>query len=88
MPIAKGTRLNPNGRPKGSVNITTFEKRGLIDYIKEEGKDKFLQELNTLSGIEYCKVYKDVIEIAFPKQARVIQQTEHSGDINITWKQS
>ena len=71
MTIAKGQVLNPKGRPKGSVNISTLEKRGLVEYIKEEGKDRFLEELNTLEGREYCDQYTKVIEIAFPKQARV-----------------
>ena len=68
--IEKGTVLNPKGRPKGSVNISTLEKRGLVEYIKNEGADRFLLELGTLEGEKYCKIYKDVIEIAFPKLAR------------------
>jgi hypothetical protein len=81
MTIVKGQRLNPKGRPKGSVNITTLEKRGLIDFIKEEGKDQFLEELKTLKGMDYCKIFKDVIEIAFPKQARV--DTNITGEVQI-----
>lgn len=74
MGFEKGNKLG-RGRPKGSVGIATLEKRGLVEFIKEEGKDQFLRELQTLEGKDYCKIYKDVIEIAFPKQARV----EHTG---------
>lgn len=83
MTLKKGQVLNPKGRPKGSVSIATHEKRGLIDFIKEEGKDRFLQELNTLEGKDYCKIYKDVIEIAFPKQARTELTGKDGGDLNI-----
>ena len=86
MTIKKGQILNPKGRPKGSVNIATFEKRGLIDFIKEEGKDQFLIELQTLKGKDYCKIYKDVIEIAFPKQARVETQTKIDADVKFSWE--
>jgi hypothetical protein len=74
----KGNKLSP-GRPAGSVNMATLERRGLIEFLKEEGKDKFLQEMQTLKGKEYCKIYKGVIEIAFPKLARV--ETKVEGEI-------
>lgn len=76
MPFTKGNK-HGNGRPKGSKNIETIEKRNLIGYIKEQGVEKFLQELETLEGKEYCKIYKDIVELAFPKLSR----TELSGDL-------
>lgn len=81
----KGNTLGKGGRPKGSVNVATMEKRGLINFIKEEGKDKFLQEMMTLEGKDYCKIYKDVIEIAFPKQARVENTGEIKHDVKFQW---
>lgn len=87
MTFQKNNKLG-KGRKKGSVNFVTLEKRGLIEYLKEEGKDRFLLELQTLEGKDYCDQFTRVIEIAFPKQARVEQRIE--GDINHTfgWKRT
>ena len=86
MGFQKGNKLG-QGRPTGSKNIATMEKRGLIEYLKEEGKDKFLTELNTLDGKDYCDQFTKVIEIAFPKQARVEQKTELSGEVTYNWNE-
>ncbi len=85
MTFQKGHKLG-KGRPKGSKNIATFEKRGLINYLKEEGKDRFLQELSTLEGKEYCDQYTKVIEIAFPKQARVENTGEVDHNVTFGWQ--
>jgi trans-aconitate methyltransferase len=69
MPFQKGNKLG-KGRGKGVRNIATIEKQCLIDYLKDEGAEKFLQELNTLDGEKYCKIYKDIVELAYPKLAR------------------
>ena len=58
MAFEKGNKLG-TGRPKGAVNITSHEKRQLIDHIKMEGADKFIEEMMTLKGIEYCKIFID-----------------------------
>lgn len=86
MAFKKGQSGNPSGRKKGSKNMATMEKRGLINYLKEEGADRFLQELNTLEGKEYCKIYKDVIEIAFPKQARIENTGEVDHNVTFGWQ--
>lgn len=58
------------GRKKGQPNFATLEKKGLIEFLKEEGKDKFIRELNTLEGKEYCQAFIPVVELAFPKLSR------------------
>lgn len=80
--MAKGFQkgnLHGKGRPVGSKNFATLEKRGLIDYLKNEGADKFIQELHTLEGKEFCSAYIPVIEIAFPKQSRVDMDVKSDG---------
>jgi len=84
MPFQKGHSLG-KGRPIGSKNIATMEKRGLIEYLKEEGKDQFLRELQTLEGKDYCDQFTKVIEIAFPKQARVENTGEIKHDVKFAW---
>jgi len=82
MPFQKGGK-KMGGRAKGTPNFASIEKRGLIEFIKEEGKDQFLRELATLEGKDYCKIYKDVIEIAFPKLQRTELTGKDGGDLNI-----
>lgn len=85
MGFKKGNKLG-KGRPKGSVNIATHEKRQLIEHIKNTGAEKFIAEMMTLEGMEYCKIYKDVIEIAFPKLSRVEQQGKVDHDVTFKWQ--
>jgi len=46
--------------------------------LKQEGAAKFQQELLGLSGKDYCDSFSKVVEIAFPKQARVETKVEGS----------
>lgn len=85
MPFAKGNKQG-KGRPKGSRNLASLEKRGLIEYLKEEGKDRFLEELNKLEGRDFCDQFTKVIEIAFPKQARVESTVEGDVNVNLSWQ--
>lgn len=83
MAFKKGIGGNPNGRPKGSPNFASLEKKQLINFLKEEGATKFIQELMTLEGKDFCQAYIPVIEIAFPKLSRV----ETTVDQNVTFTQ-
>lgn len=60
---------NP-GKPKGAVSFAHTEKRLLIEYLKDQGAQKFIEELDKLEGKEFCKMYVPVIELAFPKLSR------------------
>lgn len=79
----KGIGGNPNGRPKGSLNFASLEKKQLINFLKDEGAEKFIRELMTLEGKDFCQAYIPVIEIAFPKLSRV----ETRVDQNVTFTQ-
>lgn len=78
----KGHKLS-KGRPKGSKNMATLEKMQLIEFLKNEGAQKFIYELSTLEGKEYCQAYIPVVEVAFPKLSRV----ETKVDQQITYTQ-
>jgi len=78
--FTKGNKLSKGGgRPKGSVGIATHEARGLREYIKDEGKDRFIEEMMKLEGKDYCDVYTKVVGIAYGKKTEV--------DVNIQVKQ-
>lgn len=81
MPFKVGHALG-KGRPKGSSNVATLEKKGLINFLKEEGAEKFIRELNTLEGKEYCSAYIPVVEMAFPKLARTEITGKDGKDLN------
>jgi hypothetical protein len=83
MPFKKGNKIGSKGRPKGSKNFATLEKKQLINFLKEEGAQKFIYELSTLEGKEYCQAYIPVVEIAFPKLSRV----ESTVDQQVTFTQ-
>lgn len=65
------------GRPRGSVNVASLEKRQLMKYLKEEGADRFLECLARLDDDRFLDKYLQLIEFAFPKQSRVVN--EHTG---------
>ena len=75
MPFAKGNQL-AKGRTTGEMSVTAFEKRSLINYLKEQGAERFLAILERAEDKVFLDKYLQLIEFAFPKQARVI----HSGD--------
>jgi len=70
MPFVKGQVANPKGKPKGTKCFRTIEKQGLINYLKEQGADKFIAEMDKLEGKDYCQIYIPVVELAFPKLSR------------------
>ena len=85
MPFEKGQKKK-GGRKAGTPNLASIEKRNLVNWLKEQGADRFLMELETLEGKEFCKIYKDVIELAFPKLSRTEVTGKDVGAININFE--
>lgn len=81
MPFVKGVCANKKGRGKGTPNFASIEKRQLIEFLKEEGAQRFIQELMTLQGKDYCQAYIPVIEVAFPKLSRTVLEGPNEGPI-------
>lgn len=84
MPFKAGQSGNPSGRPKGALGESTQAKRDLVAWIKEDGMERFISEVQTLEGSQFCKVFKDVVEFALPKQSRV--ETKHEGEVTVQQK--
>jgi len=73
MPFSKGNQL-AKGRTTGEMTVTAFEKRSLINYLKEQGADRFLAILEKADDNIFLDKYLALIEFAFPKQARIVQE--------------
>lgn len=74
------SRINRNGRPKGSMNKKNQLTSELIADILEQGKDKFVKELNSLDGKNYVTSYLALMEYQLPKLARSSVEAEISND--------
>lgn len=72
MGFKKGNKL---AGKRGPDLVSKAEKRNLVEFIKEAGAQRFIQEMQSLEGKEYCRIYIGAVEIAFPKLSR----QEHTG---------
>lgn len=88
--IKKGQVLNPNGRPKGSVNERTKGWELLKETITTGLTDKFMEEMDKLDGIQYINAYLATMEYFKPKLSRseVLSQNENIETITVTLSQS
>ncbi len=81
IPIKKGERLNPNGRPKGQRNYATIYREALIklgelnNKTPDELEDEIISKgiLNARSG-DYA-FYKDILDRLHGKAAQVVDVT-------------
>ena len=85
MPIKKGQRLNPNGRPKGTKNVKTQQWEAIGEFLSQQGAERMLEYLYSCDPKEYSETYLRILEYFKPKLARTEQKTEHSGNINFEW---
>ena len=69
MPFEKGNTLARDYAHK-AVRVSVQEKRNLINHIKEAGAEKFIDEMSKLEGMDYCRTFIGVVELAFPKLSR------------------
>lgn len=88
IPIKKGERLNPNGRPLGQKNYATLFKEAIIKLAKLNNKEPDELELEIISkGIlkaregEY-NFYKDVLDRLHGKAAEKLE-VDNKGEITI-----
>ena len=84
MPIKKGQRLNPNGRPKGSKGKKTQQWEQFELFMMTNGLQRFETEIQTLDGKDFIDKVIQMMEYFKPKLAREERKIE--GDINHTFK--
>lgn len=68
MPFEKG-KEKTGGRQKGTPNKATGIK-AKIDAFLSEQHDKFLQEMQLLSGKDYVNAYLKMLDYSIPKLTR------------------
>jgi|TARA_R100001530_G_scaffold10633_1_gene10461 hypothetical protein len=81
MPIEKGQRLNPNGRPKGKKNKKTEQWDAIGDFLTQEGSERMLKYLSTTDPDKYADTYLKILEYFKPKLART--ESKVSGVVNV-----
>lgn len=67
----KGHTNNPNGRPKGTPNKVTNDLRTWVNEILQQGKERFMKDLEKLPPEEYVKVFTTLLNYVIPKQQAV-----------------
>lgn len=63
MGLKKGQCNNLKGRPKNSVNKNKALVTAFLNYVIDNGFDKFNKEINKLSGKEYIRVFLSIAKI-------------------------
>jgi hypothetical protein len=76
MAFKKGESGNPNGRPKGSINKTTFELRGLIADFLNKNFDKITLDFDTLQPKERLKYYCELLQFGLPKLQTTVLENQ------------
>ena len=70
MPIKKGQRLNPNGRPKGSISAKVTAWNNIGEFIANQGAERLVEYLKTTNEKDYADCYLKILEYFKPKLAR------------------
>lgn len=70
------------GRKPGSTNLVGKDLKELINNFCVSNWYKFLESLQSLNEIEYCKTYLQLLEYSIPKLQRTTIQTEPETDVN------
>lgn len=79
-----GVSGNKKGRPKGSVNKKTVFWSKMEEVLLNDGAEKFMGELNKLTGKDFVHYYLLTIEYFRPKLQRQEVQQETKTEIALT----
>lgn len=67
MPFKRGESGNPNGRPKGSLNKTTYELRSLISDFLNSNFDQVTKDFDLLQPKDRLKYYCELLNFGLPR---------------------
>ena len=77
MPYIKGQSGNPMGRPKGSLNKTTFHLRVLIADFLSNNFNKITTDFESLQPKERLKFYCELLQFGLPKLQTTILESQY-----------
>lgn len=82
--IKEGEVRNPNGRPKGSLNMTTLIKQYLEQ--KDPKTNKYIKDIVSEAFVKRAVAKSDVLmkELLDRTDGKVVQKNEIEGKINVT----
>lgn len=70
MPFSvNDSRINRNGRKPGAVNKTTSAALQTVTTILEGQSERFLSELETIKGRNFCDLFVKLLALVIPKTA-------------------
>ncbi len=76
MPFIKGESGNKKGRPKGSINKTTFELRLLIADFLSNNFDKISKDFELLQPKDRLKYYCELLSFGLPKLQTTVLESQ------------
>ncbi len=76
MPFKRGESGNPNGRPKGSLNKTTFHLRELIADFLSNNFNKITIDFESLQPKEKLKFYCELLQFGLPKLQTTVLESQ------------
>jgi hypothetical protein len=77
MPYIKGQSGNPMGRPKGSINKTTFHLRGLIADFLTSNFNKITTDFESLQPKERLRFYCELLQFGLPKLQTTLLESQY-----------
>ena len=69
------------GRAKGTPNKATADMKQWVAYILDNGKDKFMQNLEMLEPQEYVRVFSGLLNYVVPKQQAISMEAKLEAEI-------
>jgi len=67
MPLTKGAKLNPNGRPKGAINKTSAEIRAAFQLLVENNLETLQNDIDKLKPDQRIGYILKLSEFFLPK---------------------
>lgn len=75
------------GRPPGSRNVISPEKRSVFMELIQGSKEEFLERVHRLDDKTFCSVYLQAAEYVLPKLSRTESIVQAEGEIEIRWEE-
>ena len=71
MPFKPGQSGNKAGRPAGVPNKLSRSAKSMIESVLNNNEMKFNQEMDSLKGYSFCKVYLELLQYVAAKMRSI-----------------